>query len=80
MGSREATGGYDPSGIDLEAWTILEGQLEATIPNYDRGQQTDDLWPRQTLEAKCSQPRNTRHEGARSWMWTGILRRRFGWS
>ena len=36
MGSREATGGYDPSGIDLEAWTILEAQLEATIPNYDR--------------------------------------------
>tara|TARA_B110000444_G_scaffold203793_1_gene196382 strand:- start:766 stop:1557 length:792 start_codon:yes stop_codon:yes gene_type:complete len=36
MGSRAATGGYDPSGIDLEAWTLLEAQLEATIPNYDR--------------------------------------------
>ena len=36
MGARDATGGYDPSGIDLEAWTILEAQLEATIPNYDR--------------------------------------------
>ncbi|MDC0528323.1 class I SAM-dependent methyltransferase, partial [Candidatus Poseidoniaceae archaeon] len=36
MGTRDATGGYDPSGIDLEAWTILEAQLEATIPNYDR--------------------------------------------
>ena len=36
MGSRAATGGYDPSGIDLEAWTVLEAQLEATIPNYDR--------------------------------------------
>ena len=36
MGARYATGGYDPSGIDLEAWTILEAQLEATIPNYDR--------------------------------------------
>ena len=30
------TGGYDPSGIDLDAWTELEEQLEATIPNYDR--------------------------------------------
>ena len=28
--------GYDPSGIDLEAWTELEEQLVATIPNYDR--------------------------------------------
>lgn len=33
---REKTGGYDPSGIDLEAWTELEEQLVATIPNYDR--------------------------------------------
>ena len=36
MSKRAATGGYDPSGIDLEAWTELEEQLEATIPNYDR--------------------------------------------
>ena len=36
MGTRAATGGYDPSGIDLEAWESLEAQLEATIPNYDR--------------------------------------------
>jgi len=36
MGKRAATGGYDPSGIDLEAWETLESQLEATIPNYDR--------------------------------------------
>ena len=36
MSKRAATGGYDPSGIDLDAWTELEEQLEATIPNYDR--------------------------------------------
>lgn len=36
MDKRAATGGYDPSGIDLEAWETLESQLEATIPNYDR--------------------------------------------
>ena len=36
MSKRAATGGYDPSGIDLDAWTKLEEQLEATIPNYDR--------------------------------------------
>ena len=36
MGKRAATGGYDPSGIDADAWEILEGQLEATIPDYDR--------------------------------------------
>ena len=36
MGKRAATGGFDPSGIDPEAWETLEGQLEATIPNYDR--------------------------------------------
>ncbi len=36
MGKRAATGGFDPSGIDAEAWETLEGQLEATIPNYDR--------------------------------------------
>ena len=36
MGKRAATGGFDPSGIDSEAWEELEGQLEATIPNYDR--------------------------------------------
>ena len=36
MGERDATGGFDPSGIDAEAWEELEGQLEATIPNYDR--------------------------------------------
>ena len=36
MGKRAATGGYDPSGIDSDAWEELEGQLEATIPNYDR--------------------------------------------
>ena len=36
MGKRAATGGFDPSGIDSEAWEHLEGQLEATIPNYDR--------------------------------------------
>jgi len=36
MGDRAATGGYDPSGIDLDAWEKLELQLEETIPNYDR--------------------------------------------
>ncbi|MGB0516197.1 MAG: class I SAM-dependent methyltransferase [Poseidonia sp.] len=36
MGKRDATGGFDASGIDAEAWEELEGQLEATIPNYDR--------------------------------------------
>ena len=36
MSKRSATGGFDPSGIDLDAWTELEEQLEATIPNYDR--------------------------------------------
>tara|TARA_B110000444_G_scaffold19933_1_gene16583 strand:- start:5948 stop:6697 length:750 start_codon:yes stop_codon:yes gene_type:complete len=36
MGDRAATGGYDPSGIDIEAWEKLELQLEETIPNYDR--------------------------------------------
>ena len=36
MGDRSATGGYDPSGIDIEAWEKLELQLEETIPNYDR--------------------------------------------
>jgi demethylmenaquinone methyltransferase/2-methoxy-6-polyprenyl-1,4-benzoquinol methylase len=36
MGKRSATGGFDPSGIDEDAWEMLEGQLEATIPNYDR--------------------------------------------
>ncbi len=36
MSKRAATGGYDPSGIDLDAWTELEDQLEATIPDYDR--------------------------------------------
>ena len=36
MGKRAATGGYDPSGIDADAWEVLEEQLEATIPNYDR--------------------------------------------
>ena len=36
MGKRAATGGYDASGIDADAWEVLEGQLEATIPNYDR--------------------------------------------
>ena len=28
--------GYDASGIDADAWEVLEEQLEATIPNYDR--------------------------------------------
>ena len=32
---RKDTGGYDPSGIDLEAWTELEEQLDASLPNYD---------------------------------------------
>ncbi|MBL6731407.1 MAG: class I SAM-dependent methyltransferase [Candidatus Poseidoniaceae archaeon] len=36
MASRSATGGYDPSGIDLDEWEILESQLEESIPNYDR--------------------------------------------
>ena len=36
MGARAATGGFDPTGIDAEQWAHLEGQLEATIPNYDR--------------------------------------------
>tara|TARA_B100000767_G_scaffold118248_1_gene112906 strand:- start:585 stop:1331 length:747 start_codon:yes stop_codon:yes gene_type:complete len=36
MSDRSSTGGYDPSGIDLEAWTKLEEQLEQSIPHYDR--------------------------------------------
>ena len=36
MASRSATGGYDPSGIDLDEWEISESQLEESIPNYDR--------------------------------------------
>ncbi len=36
MASRNATGGYDPSGIDLDEWEILLSQLEESIPNYDR--------------------------------------------
>ena len=36
MSGRSATGGYDPSGIDLDEWEILERQLEESIPNYDR--------------------------------------------
>ena len=36
MGDRSATGGYDPSGIDLDAWSELEAELEATIPHYDK--------------------------------------------
>ena len=49
MSGRSATGGYDPSGIDLDEWKILESQLEESIPDYDRvnrlmtfGQ--DSLW------------------------------------
>ncbi|MBT4925110.1 MAG: class I SAM-dependent methyltransferase [Euryarchaeota archaeon] len=36
MTDRSSTGGYDPSGIDLDAWTKLEEQLEQSIPHYDR--------------------------------------------
>ena len=36
MGERSATGGYDPSGIDEDAWLKLAGELDATIPHYDR--------------------------------------------
>ena len=36
MSDRSSTGGFDPSGIDEDAWTELERQLEATIPVYDR--------------------------------------------
>ena len=36
MAGRSATGGYDPSGIDLDEWESLERQLEESIPNYDR--------------------------------------------
>ena len=32
MPDRSSTGGYDPSGIDLDAWTKLEEQLEESIP------------------------------------------------
>ena len=35
MPDRSSTGGYDPSGIDLDAWTKLEEQLEESIPHYD---------------------------------------------
>jgi len=49
MSGRSATGGYDPSGIDLDEWKVLESQLEESIPDYDRvnrlmtfGQ--DSLW------------------------------------
>ncbi len=51
MSDRSATGGYDPSGIDIEEWNHLELQLEESIPNYDRvnkwmtfGQ--DSIWRR----------------------------------
>ena len=44
MSSRQATGGYDPSGIDLDAWTVLEAELEATIPALRPCQHVDDLW------------------------------------
>ena len=63
MAGRSATGGYDPSGIDLDEWEILENQLEESIPNYDRvnrlmtfGQ--DAVW-RKALEKSC----NTGDEG-----------------
>lgn len=36
MSDRRSTGGYDPSGIDLDAWTKLEEQLEQSIPHYDK--------------------------------------------
>ena len=36
MSDRSSTGGFDPSGIDDDAWTELEKQLEATIPVYDK--------------------------------------------
>ena len=36
MSDRSSTGGYDPSGIDLDAWTKLEEQLEQSIPHYDK--------------------------------------------
>ena len=36
MSDRSSTGGYDPSGIDLDAWTKLEEQLEESIPHYDK--------------------------------------------
>ena len=36
MPDRSSTGGYDPSGIDLAAWTKLEEQLEESIPHYDK--------------------------------------------
>ena len=36
MSDRSATQGFDPSGIDEDAWTELERQLEATIPVYDK--------------------------------------------
>ena len=36
MSDMSSTGGYDPSGIDLDAWTKLEEQLEQSIPHYDR--------------------------------------------
>ena len=35
MSKRAATGGYDPSGIDLDAWTELEEQLEITEPSLN---------------------------------------------
>lgn len=36
MSDRSRTRGFDASGIDEDAWTELERQLEATIPVYDR--------------------------------------------
>ena len=36
MSDRSDTGGFDASGIDEEAWSELERQLEATIPVYDK--------------------------------------------
>ncbi len=36
MSDRSSTGGYDPSCIDLDAWTKLEEQLEESIPHYDK--------------------------------------------
>ena len=42
MATRDATGGFDPSGIDEEAWKDLKLQLEATI----QSQQINDFWTR----------------------------------
>ena len=72
MAGRSATGGYDPSGIDLDEWEILESQLEESIPNYDRvnrlmtfGQ--DAIW------RKNVRNHARWNESLRGWLWAWLI-------